>query len=1684
MTFGIKGYTKELDGMPYTLVEQGMNISNKFIDSEYHYINILSSGLTNSAYLTIGFIDDPSDRSLFIEAEDYDGKLLYRNLIDTTIQWGYVASIDNVNVAVTMIKDGTLYYPQIRIINDKGQIVKTIQCNNGTTEANIKLGSLIKCDGKIMYVYPVDSNHVLVDINPDTYEAAEEKKQIVATTGHSAAFFYDTINNVLWTDYKYLKSGRKYEYVYPITSLSELSYEVASKKKVVRETINANASFALYEKDKLLVTYANKKYLYTYSTSRLVATTETVNKNDILDNDSKLIFSEDIMKGTTPVGRKIYFALKGGSYDIELFNNEDKTLYVGGNGLDIKGIIHSSSDEVVSAKVTFNNLSKNFDVKTNEEFCIHLGPEFLKEGYYDDIYVEVGLSGNGGTLFGEIPNGSRINYDGTFYDKVSDTLIVEQNPSYFVRTDATAYDSMNKSNLLTEDEYNKYKEYITAIDRMNFWLQNDKKSYYGMIFETKKVGYSYLIYKKSVNLNEKFSYNKADDTYYNYISGGSKAAWKTDVWVSYAPCKDPIVSISESSFTNKNVTMNIHFDGECADLITNVHVIRENLDGVNEEDLEFDFSKQSSYDYTFDSSGIYQVTVVAESSYGNKSNLVIKTFKIDKEGPRLTDVSYENVNENAIGLLFGKDKETIAHVILEDLSGIKDTKQIDKYLYQLDVNVTSKKPLTFDVCDIVGNSSSINLDNNFLVDDIEPILQKPEVAYNKDRAEITLRAFDTESGLEGIYYKIGNEDEKKYDKTFSMMRDKYGQHNDVVIYAKDIAGNKSETVTIDINLNDSPLINIDEEYYNVTLDKLGVIEIASSDSDKDDVTLSVYYDEELLCSGINNLKLNLNLYEDVIRNFEYNRQYKLKIVASDMMDAETKYIYITKKNMEPAYKVSTKNVNFSNYAEVDISIYDLDDGTFGTSTCIINSNGVELGTYNLNPGDNTIKINNACLFGMHEINFNLINKNYKTSITRKINFCNLEEIDEENIFIKISNLYTNDFYNYALKRNNVFFYTENADRFLNDDLNVQTSNLTDAKNYVSNGIPVIICDEKISDNDLLSLLDNEGTDTILCYETGSTINVDPVIFSDYEEDYYYDDRGKNRKLNVNYDNLTFENTTNKYKYLIYDPFNNLTENKETKKEVKFEKDKFDFVIGDSGLYSLSISEWDEIKNGTIDYSKESDDKTISFYAHKKPTCKLTYEELETNGDSVKLRFYKEAKDDDYLSINNGIWKEKVYVETYSFDGNLLDEYIIDDNSKSFDLEINKNQITKTKYVVWDFGLSPSDNRFSFSSFDEVVINKINTDPFADFEYYVGDVNSNGYIYRMQNHEKIKFKNTSDYNDILATSGERKEEYEHDYDEFGQMIDNDEELYNKITITNKFGKNDTSISKKLNVYDIDLINISNLDEVEKGSSTLCFDILNAKNKSELYLMHENAKFFFDGDAYRANVFGTSEEEMTIKLEVYSNRDNSFLGEKEFKIKFVQNSEVLDFEIININDPWCEASVPVSVPEMPAGIIRKGYSFDFKITTRGLCNEGDYIYIIPKYFYLNNEGIKPCEIVSYKKGLVRPYELNILNEGKHIGNLNYLYLDYDDMFMNNNEEYYVGKFYLPSDCRAKVGDEIKNDGLILVNFEIVGASSSGFSFNYNKNKWIILNKSPYNIHGDAAIFSLKYDALGDYKNYLKY
>mgnify|MGYP003293260277 CR=1 FL=1 len=31
----------------------------------------------------------------------------------------------------------------IRIINDKGQIVKTIQCNNGTTEANIKLGSLL-----------------------------------------------------------------------------------------------------------------------------------------------------------------------------------------------------------------------------------------------------------------------------------------------------------------------------------------------------------------------------------------------------------------------------------------------------------------------------------------------------------------------------------------------------------------------------------------------------------------------------------------------------------------------------------------------------------------------------------------------------------------------------------------------------------------------------------------------------------------------------------------------------------------------------------------------------------------------------------------------------------------------------------------------------------------------------------------------------------------------------------------------------------------------------------------------------------------------------------------------------------------------------------------------------------------------------------------------------------------------------------------------------------------------------------------------------------------------------------------------------------------------------------------------------------------------------------------------------
>ncbi len=45
----------------------------------------------------------------------------------------------------------------------------------------------------------------------------------------------------------------------------------------------------------------------------------------------------------------------------------------------------------------------------------------------------------------------------------------------------------------------------------------------------------------------------------------------------------------------------------------------------------------------------------------------------------------------------------MAHVILKDLSGIPNSKQIDKYLYQIDKDVESKKQLEFEILDNAGN---------------------------------------------------------------------------------------------------------------------------------------------------------------------------------------------------------------------------------------------------------------------------------------------------------------------------------------------------------------------------------------------------------------------------------------------------------------------------------------------------------------------------------------------------------------------------------------------------------------------------------------------------------------------------------------------------------------------------------------------------------------------------------------------------------------------------------------------------------------------------------------------------------------------------------------------------------------------------------------------------------------------
>ncbi len=184
-------------------------------------------------------------------------------------------------------------------------------------------------------------------------------------------------------------------------------------------------------------------------------------------------------------------------------------------------------------------------------------------------------------------------------------------------------------------------------------MQDGKKSYHSAISTSKKVGYTYLIYKKTIKLNEKFSYNKADGAYYNYVASGTKVKYDHDVWVSYSPCTTPIVTISSDSskFTNSDVLMNITFDGECSDLKVKANVTRENLDGIYNDELTFDFLKNNKCEYLFTESGIYQVSLIAESSYGNKSETVIKTFKIDKEDPALYDVTYENVTRSSNNLL-------------------------------------------------------------------------------------------------------------------------------------------------------------------------------------------------------------------------------------------------------------------------------------------------------------------------------------------------------------------------------------------------------------------------------------------------------------------------------------------------------------------------------------------------------------------------------------------------------------------------------------------------------------------------------------------------------------------------------------------------------------------------------------------------------------------------------------------------------------------------------------------------------------------------------------------------------------------------------------------------------------------------------------------------------------------------
>lgn len=659
----------------------------------------------------------------------------------------------------------------------------------------------------------------------------------------------------------------------------------------------------------------------------------------------------------------------------------------------------------------------------------------------------------------------------------------------------------------------------------------------------------------------------------------------------------------------------------------------------------------------------------------------------------------------------------------------------------------------------------------------------------------------------------------------------------------------AQTIYI-MKVNNAPMISWLSPADNSTYrsDESPSVSFRVNDADGDTMTATLYYfngSQWLVAnqaSGlVNNQTAYLSVPNNIWRTVPFTTGYPFLVQVSDgAVTVNSSQNQLIRINTAPTLSV-TKPINneimFSGYlpstwTAADIDNQNLNLRIYTDTPNIINGGVLFNGSIGTPPYSNNNLFKVWFPLGNHNLHYELSDGFTTTTVSRVIKIdemANIRISSDPTFYINKLSVEKSDYYfdkiNSALETNISLFNINDNPVNLPFTSNVAgVENVTGDTDYRNNGNRLYNSGEfdPVKITDWIDIkANNPDSPIIKVIPVGTNIVLKDIIFSDEDKNYVTlnPNKGKDRQFQLLhypqvYDNADSEIASNGTWY-VDTSWNTFDGN-----PVIRDGQDIKLLISKAGKFTVNAKEWDNVYNpANVNFNKQTDIKTIDYYAHRYPVAKILYTQnlnqtINLSSGSYDLDFESRAD----KGIQQTIWEYR----RLDYSDNLILDWTPIASLNSFAPDINFR--TEVRLTVKDYGATINlNNDGELTAIDYLMIDAIGRPPEADFNFKVGtslpaSVMANGEVYKGNaGHETIQLDDSpTTWNDIFApSSNNRAVTYNPTQAALNNSVSSSSNLSTTMTATNKYGLSD-SVSKSVNVKDVYILNNSD-SKAKKGSN---------------------------------------------------------------------------------------------------------------------------------------------------------------------------------------------------------------------------------------------------------------------------